>query len=237
MKLSVIAFAGFSILIVSVLTVGLIVVKPALAQVDATSTETVAITSEPATAEEAPAETVAGTAPDATEELPSDDADIIATPASSPEAASETLVEPPPEGLTEVHIIGTKYTDYFTDGATVTSYPGDPEIHAHIAEPNAPIPTHEGLTWVHSTGSYLYDTSSGDLEEGQYAMQPNGSYIEKRPPFVSSTSTPAVSGESTSASGTPPDNSSTITTTSDPAETNSPTTTSTGTATTSSNTQ
>src|SRR4030095_762842 len=82
---------------------------------------------------------------------------------------SNSVTEPPPQGLTEVHIIGTKYIDYFTDGTTITSYPGDPEIHAHIAEPNAPIPTHEGLTWVHSVGNYLYDTESGDLEEGQYA--------------------------------------------------------------------
>jgi hypothetical protein len=60
-----------------------------------------------------------------------------ATPsaATSPtEASSVTPTEPPLEGLTEVHIIGTKYVDYFTDGTTVTAYPGDPEIAAHFAE-------------------------------------------------------------------------------------------------------
>src|SRR3989344_8619153 len=79
--------------------------------------------------------------------------------------------------LREVHIIGTKYTDYFTDGSTLTLFPGDPEIHANIAKPNAPIPTREGLTWDHSIGTYLYDTPSGDLEVGTFALQPNGSYI------------------------------------------------------------
>jgi hypothetical protein len=62
--------------------------------------------------------------------------------------------EPAPEGLTEVHIIGTKYTNYFTDGTTITSYPGDPEIDAHLAEKDAPIPTQ------HTAGSYLYDTEN-----------------------------------------------------------------------------
>jgi hypothetical protein len=46
-------------------------------------------------------------------------------------------------------------------------------------------------------------------------MLSNGSYITNAP-FISSTSTPAVLGESTSASVTPPDNSSTSTTTADP---------------------
>ena len=85
----------------------------------------------------------------------------------------------PPIGLTEVRIIGTKYTDYFTDGINTYTFPGDPQIHARIADKDAPIPKHEGLTWVHSTGQYLYDTPSGDLEVGQYALQPSGTYIER----------------------------------------------------------
>src|SRR5262249_43583334 len=90
------------------------------------------------------------------------------------------------------------YIDYFTDGTTVTSYPGDPAIDSHLSEANAPIPTHEGLTWVHTTGQNLYDTTSGDLEVGQYAVQPNGSYIQNASPFVSSTSTPATDAALTS---------------------------------------
>jgi hypothetical protein len=70
-----------------------------------------------------------------------------------------------------VHIIGTKYTDYFTDGTTETSYPGDPTIDANLGKRDAPIPTHEGLTWVHTVGQNLYDTPSGDLEVGDYALE------------------------------------------------------------------
>jgi hypothetical protein len=127
--------------------------------------------------------------PTGSEETPTTDSQSAT--AASNEASSQR--ETPPAGMTEVHIIGTKYTDYFTDGTTVTSYPGDPDIDSHLSEPNAPIPTHEGLTWVHTSGQNLYDTPSGDLEVGQYAVQPDGSYIQNAPPslpFVSSTSTP-----------------------------------------------
>ena len=116
--------------------------------------------------------------------------------ASPPESNSVTPTEPAPEGLTEVHIIGTKYIDYFTDGTTVTEYPGDPAIDSNFDKPEAAIPTHEGLTWVHTVGKNLYDTPSGDLEVGQYALQSTGTYLVNAPPFVSSTSTPAVFGES-----------------------------------------
>jgi hypothetical protein len=59
-----------------------------------------------------------------------------------------------------------------------------------LGKRDASTPTHEGLTWVHTTGQNLYDTPSGDLEVGDYALQTNGDYIENAPPFVSSTSTP-----------------------------------------------
>jgi hypothetical protein len=97
-------------------------------------------------------------------------------------------------GLT---IVGTKYTDYFTDGTTTVSFAGNPAIDGNLNKPNAKIPSHEGLTWVHTTGGYLYDTPSGDLEIGDYALQPSGPYIQNAPPFVSSTSTPATTASST----------------------------------------
>jgi hypothetical protein len=241
MKLSAIAFAGCSVLIVSVLVVGFIVVKPALAQVDATSTEIVATSSEEVPTEdlspsssgsESPQAAGASTStPEQDTEAPqpktATDASGEATSPQSAETSSSSLAAPetPPQGLTEVNIIGTKYVDYFTDGVQTYSFPGDPEIHAHIAEKDAPIPSRPGLTWVHSTGQYLYDTVSGELEEGQYAVQANGSYIEKRAPFVSSTSTPVVLGASTSGSATPPDTSSTSTIESAATDTTTPTTT------------
>jgi len=89
-------------------------------------------------------------------------------------------------------MVGTKYTDYFTDGSTTIAVPGDSVIDGHLSDPGAPLPTHEGMTWVHTTGASLYDTPSGDLEVGDYAVQADGSYIDNAPPFVSSTSTPAA---------------------------------------------
>ena len=72
----------------------------------------------------------------------------------------------------------------------MTAYPGDPTIDGNLNKPNAPIPTHEGLTWDHTDGTYLYDTASGNLDQGDYAVRPDRSYIENALPFVSSTSTP-----------------------------------------------
>jgi hypothetical protein len=88
--------------------------------------------------------------------------------------ATVSQTETPPAGLTEVHINGTKYIDYFSDGTTMSAYPGDPTIDSNLDKPNAPIPTHEGMTWVHTTGQPLYDTPSGDLELGDYAVLPSG---------------------------------------------------------------
>jgi len=158
----------------------------------------------------------------------------------------KTPIEPPPVGLTEVHIIGTKYTDYFTDGSTTIAVPGDQKIDGNPDKPDAPIPTHAGMTWVHTTGENLYDTPSGDLEVGDYALQADGTYIQHALPFVSSTSTPAqlsatttdnavastspstanpaspsVPGASAATSSIPTDNSSGTTTSSEP--TTSPT--------------
>jgi len=52
--------------------------------------------------------------------------------------------------------------------------------------------------WVHTTGQPLYDTPSGDLEVGDYAVRANGSIIANYV-FVSSTSTPDTSSTSTDA--------------------------------------
>jgi hypothetical protein len=244
MKINIFAFGGFSLVVAIAVVSAFVVVKPALAQVDATSTETVAFSSEPGTptdgtaATTANAETAASSADAASGDL---ETGAPSAPTSPTETSSVTPTEPAPEGLTEVHIIGTKYIDYFTDGTTVTAYPGDPEIDSHFAQKDAPIPTHEGLTWVHTTGGYLYDTSSGDLEVGQYALQANGTYISNAPPstFVPSTSTPAVLGASTevpadsssvstSAPATSSDTSSTSTATDGSTSSTAPTTTSAG---------
>jgi len=96
-----------------------------------------------------------------------------------------------PPGFTEVHIIGTKYIDYFTDGSTTIAVPGDPKVDNNLDKPNAATPVHAGMRWVQTTGQNRYDTPNGDLEEGDYALDRDGSYVQHAPPFVSSTSTPA----------------------------------------------
>jgi hypothetical protein len=75
------------------------------------------------------------------------------------------------------HVIGSKYIDFFTDGATIFSFPGDPLIDANLNKPDAPTPTHGNLTWVSSKAMEAYDTTSGDLEPGTYALETNGSFI------------------------------------------------------------
>ena len=76
-----------------------------------------------------------------------------------------------------MHVVGSKYVDFFTDGTTIFSFPGDPSIDANLNKPNAPIPTHAGLTWVSTKAMEAYDTPSGDLESGTYAQEANGSFI------------------------------------------------------------
>src|SRR5215470_20263968 len=71
-------------------------------------------------------------------------------------AHGEPPTDAPPAGFAEVHIIGTKYIDYFTDGSTTIAVPGDPNIDGNLDKPDAPIPMHTGMTWVHTIGGNLY---------------------------------------------------------------------------------
>jgi hypothetical protein len=204
MKSNIIAFTGIGLLVLFALAfISVFEIRLASAEVDASSslplttdTTTVAQVLGPATSTVPTNNDASSTAAS----TPTSETSSAATAATS--TAPVPAVQQPPQGLTEVHIIGTKYIDSFTDGTTVTAYPGDPAIDSHFSEPNAPIPTHAGLTWVHTTGQYLYNTPSGDLDVGDYAVQSDGSYIENAP-FVSSTSTPAVSSPTDSTSAAP----------------------------------
>jgi hypothetical protein len=70
-----------------------------------------------------------------------------------------------------VRVVGSKYVDFFTDGTTLFSFPGDPLIDANLNKSDAPTPTHGNLTWVSSKAVEAYDTASGDLEVGTYAQE------------------------------------------------------------------
>jgi hypothetical protein len=209
MKTNVVSRPVLSVVVLlAVLLVGILEIQKVYAQADATSSDPVATSSDTVTPPEATTGTTTDTETVApSTEVTSSDVETAAPSDTTPAAETSSVAptEPPPQGLTEVHIIGTKYIDYFTDGTTVTAYPGDPAIDAHLAEKDAPIPSRPGLTWVQTNGAHLYDTPSGDLEVGDYALQLSGTYEVNAPPVVSSTSTPAVLGASTSASDTPSD--------------------------------
>jgi hypothetical protein len=91
-----------------------------------------------------------------------------------------------------VHIVGTKYIDYFTDGTKTYSFPGNPDIDSNLNKPNAPIPTHGNLQWVSTSGMEAYDTPSGDLEVGDYAQEADGSYISNVPAYTYTDATSSV---------------------------------------------
>jgi hypothetical protein len=215
MKTNIIASIGVSVLVVITLAIaGFLKIPLVAALADATSSPPISTdsTSSPpsstdstttplvlqASISSAPVE---DTASSTQVSIPVNDSASTTVETRSP-SASVAPKEPPPQGLTLVHIVGTKYTDYFIDGTTTVAFPGDPDIDSHFNVADAPIPTHDGLTWAHTTGDNLYDTPSGNLEVGDYAVQADGSYIANAPPFVSSTSTvPAL--ETSNTSGTP----------------------------------
>jgi hypothetical protein len=109
------------------------IVRPALALVDASSSPPVDNSTTTISASTG-TDSIAADSASSTDETIATSTEV-STPAE--QEAPATPTPPPPAGLTEVHIIGTKYIDYFTDGTTVTSYPGNPEIDAHFADQRA----------------------------------------------------------------------------------------------------
>jgi hypothetical protein len=193
--------AGFGVLAVA-LIFGVLIVGPVSAQEDTSSTTDTTPTE---VSSSSMSQSTSDTASASIESTSSSDAVAPAPPESmtpaeggdtgdSSSAPQTQPSEPDSQGLTLVHIIGTKYTDYFTDDSNTVSFPGDPIIDAHFSEEDAPTPTHIGLTWVHTISQNVYDTSSGDLEVGDYAVDANGTRLEKPFPttFLSSTSTAQV---------------------------------------------
>jgi hypothetical protein len=68
--------------------------------------------------------------------------------------------------------------------------PGDPDIDSNLSKPNAPIPSHAGLTGVSTSGMNAYDTPSGDLESGDYAQESDG--ISNVPAYTYTDATSSV---------------------------------------------
>jgi hypothetical protein len=146
MKNNIIAFTGFSVLVILGLVAGFLVVRPVLAQVDATSSPPapdisadlfgMSSTSTIDTIDATAPTTTAGTTTEAVSHPP----ESVTESTTTTDTALNSVhpIEPPPVGLARVHIIGTKYIDYFTDGSTTVVMPGDPQIDANLDKPDDP---------------------------------------------------------------------------------------------------
>ena len=103
------------------------------------------------------------------------------TPAQPDDAASIAPPSPPPSSFKLVRIAGKRYIDYFIDGTTTVSFPGDPDIDANLDKPDAPTPTHGELKWDHTISVDGYDTATGELGVNEYAQLSDGSYVVHYP--------------------------------------------------------
>jgi hypothetical protein len=185
MKTHTIAFSAASVLVISLIVIGTfktgIVSALTATTTDATSTSDTSSSSTPLSASSTPPATDAGSTsvtPPAQTQTP-DQSQAQSQPSSKPT-------------LKLVHVVGTKYIDYFTDGTKTYSFPGNPDIDSNLNKPNAPVPTHGNLQWVSTSGMDAYDTPSGDLEVGDYAQEADGSYISNVPAYTYTDATSSV---------------------------------------------
>jgi len=187
MKNSTIAFSAASILVISLIIIGTfktgIVSALTATTTDATST--------------ASDTTTASTSPASASTTPSTDASSTSvTAAAAPQAPAQSQAQSQPSSskptLKLVHVVGTKYIDYFTDGTKTYSFPGNLDIDSNLNKPSAPIPSHGNLKWVSTSGMEAYDTPSGDLEVGDYAQEADGSYITNVPAYTYTDATSSV---------------------------------------------
>ena len=185
MKTSTIAFSAASVLLISLIIIGTFKTG-IVSALTATTTDATSTASDTTTA------TTSSTSASSTTST----TDASSTPASSPAqtqapAQSQAQAQPSKPTLKLVHVVGTKYIDYFTDGTKSYSFPGNQDINSNLNKPNAPIPTHGNLTWVSTSGMEAYDTHSGDLEPGDYAQESDGSFISNVPAYTYTTRPPA----------------------------------------------
>ena len=185
MKTHTITFSAASLLLISLIIVGTfktgIVAALTATSTSATSTDAVPAIGLADTASSMPStyasSTVAALAAltTATSTAPAPVTDNATTTANASSATSSpNQAQPHGNGkpaLKRVRVVGSKYVDFFTDGTTLFSFPGDPLIDTNLNKSDAPNPTHGNLTWVSSKAVEAYDTASGDLEVGTYAQE------------------------------------------------------------------
>jgi hypothetical protein len=184
MKNSVIAFSAASVLLISLIIIGTFKTG-IVSALTATTTDATSTASDTTTASTSPS-SASSTTP-TTDEI---------TPPAQTQAPAQGQAQAQPSGskptLELVHVVGSKFVDYFTDGSKTYSFPGNPDIDSNLNKPNAPIPTHGNLTWVSTSGMDAYDTPSGDLEVGDYAQEADGSYITNVPAYTYTDATSSV---------------------------------------------
>ena len=181
MKKSVIAFSVASVILISLISIGTFKTG-IVSALTATTTDATSTASDTTTASSTPA-SASSTTPTM---------DASSTSATLP-AQSQAQAQPSSKPtLKLVHVVGTKYINYFTDGTKTYSFPGNPDINSNMNKPNAPIPTHADLTWVSTSGMEAYDTPSGDLEIGDYAQEADGSYISNVPAYTYTDATSSI---------------------------------------------
>jgi hypothetical protein len=181
MKASTITFSAVSVLFISLIIIGTFKTG-IVSALTATTTDATSTTSDTTTA--STSSVSASTAP------VTDASSTSITPPNQTEAQSQPSTGKPTLKL--VHVVGTKYVDYFTDGTKTYSFPGDPKIDGNLNKPNALIPSHGNLKWVSTSGMEAYDTTSGDLESGDYAQESDGSYITNVPAYTYTDATSSV---------------------------------------------
>ena len=188
MKTRTIAFSAASVLLISLIVIATFKTGIVSALTAATTTDATSTASDTTTASSTPA-SVSSTPP------ATDATSTSATPPAQTQAPAQSQAQAQPSSkpaLKLVHVVGSKYIDYFTDGTKTYSFPGNPDIDSNLNKPNAPIPSHAGLTWVSTSGMEAYDTSSGDLESGDYAQEADGSYISNVPAYTYTDATSSV---------------------------------------------
>ena len=189
MKTTTIAFSAASVLVISLIIIGTFKTG-IVSALTATTTDATSTASDTTTA--STSSTSASSTPATT-----DASSTSATPPAQTQTPDQSQAQSQPSSgakptLKLVHVVGTKYIDYFTDGTKTYSFPGNPDIDSNLNKPNAPIPTHGNLQWVSTSGMEAYDTPSGDLEVGDYAQEADGSYISNVPAYTYTDATSSV---------------------------------------------
>ena len=187
MRYRTIAFSATSVLLISLVIIGTFKTG-IVSALSATTTDATSMVSDTSAASTSPLSADTATAADASS--------TSVTPPTQSEAPAKTQAQSQPISgqptLKLVHVVGTKYIDYFTDGTKTYSFPGNPDIDSNLNKPNATIPSHGNLTWVSTSGIEAYDTPSGDLEPGDYAQEADGSYISNVPAYTYTDATSSV---------------------------------------------